>query len=140
MLEKSTSQANDILLAYMACWGLTHSAISIQSETFRHWSIHPCGWQVEVSRWLLERQSNLIMISGTGSGKTLTFWMPMLYETAITIIITPLKALGAQMAKESEECGFRAMNVTAELMGSCQHLVNVCMPCHCLIMLLLMKL
>ncbi len=106
MLEKSTSQANDILLAYMACQGLTHSAISIQSETFRCWSIHPCGWQVEVSRWLLERQSNLIMISGTGSGKTLTFWMPMLYETAITIIITPLKALGAQMAKESEEHGF----------------------------------
>src|SRR5258708_5494432 len=93
MLEKSTSQVNDILLAYMAHWGLTHSAISIQSETFRHWSIHPCRWQVEVSRQLLERQSNLIMISGTGSGKTLTFWMPMLYETAITIVITPLKLL-----------------------------------------------
>ena len=106
MLENSTSQVNDILLAYMACRGLTHSAISIQSETFWCWSIHPCGWQVEVSRWLLERQSNLIVISGTGSGKTLTFWMPMLYETAITIVVTPLKALGAQMAKESEEHGF----------------------------------
>ncbi|KAF8578675.1 hypothetical protein K439DRAFT_1361550, partial [Ramaria rubella] len=56
---------------------------------------------------------NVVFISGTGSGKTLTFWMPMIYkEDSITILVTPLNVLGQQTAQILMRAGIMAINVT----------------------------
>jgi len=58
-----------------------------------------------------------VSISATGSGKSLTFWLPMPYENGLTLIIVPLKNLGQQLADESSWRGFHAVSITRELLG-----------------------
>ncbi|KAF9225047.1 hypothetical protein BS17DRAFT_684118, partial [Gyrodon lividus] len=52
-------------------------------------SISPCTWQLQSVQAQLQKK-DVFTISPTGSGKTMTFWIPMLFNS----IITPLKILG----------------------------------------------
>jgi len=73
----------------------------------------PCQFQSLLCLWHLQRK-NIISISPTGSGKTLTFWLPLLFSpTSIIIIITALNVLGDQFVAQLEEVGFPAVAVTA---------------------------
>jgi len=73
----------------------------------------PCHFQSLLCLWQLQNK-NIISISPTGSGKTLTFWLPLLFsETSIIIIITALNILGHQFVVQLEEAGFAAVAVTA---------------------------
>ncbi|KIJ45973.1 hypothetical protein M422DRAFT_80712, partial [Sphaerobolus stellatus SS14] len=45
----------------------------------RAFGIRPCISQIQAAAVQLEKESDVVYISGTGSGKTLMFWMPMLY-------------------------------------------------------------
>src|SRR5882724_13652512 len=73
----------------------------------------PCQFQSLLCPWQLQNK-NIISISPTGSGKTLTFWLPLLFsETSIIIIITALNILGHQFVAQLEEAGFAAVAVTA---------------------------
>jgi len=57
---------------------------------------HPCIWQIKVVCKVLEG-NNIIAIAATGSGKTFTYWMLLLYvKHGIVPLITPLKLLGKQ--------------------------------------------
>ena len=40
-----------------------------------------CLWQLEVAVAILKQDKEVILITATGSGKTLTFWMPLLINT-----------------------------------------------------------
>ena len=60
-----------------------------------------------------------------GSGKTMTFWLPMLHEEGITFIVTPLKSLGSQLSDETIQKGFPSMSITAELLGEKPGLIKV---------------
>ncbi|KAF8171787.1 P-loop containing nucleoside triphosphate hydrolase protein [Mycena galopus ATCC 62051] len=40
----------------------------------------PCLWQIKVVRAILKRDRDVVSIAATGSGKTLTFWMPLLFQ------------------------------------------------------------
>ncbi|EIW73940.1 P-loop containing nucleoside triphosphate hydrolase protein [Coniophora puteana RWD-64-598 SS2] len=52
-------------------------------------------------------------MSPTGSGKTLTFWLPLLFNNGgITIVVTPLNALGNKNVRELEDMGIKAVNLT----------------------------
>ncbi len=68
---------------------------------------------------------NVVSILAMGSGKTMTFWLPMLHEKGITFIVTPLKSLGSQLSNESVKKGFPSMSITAELLGEKPGLVKV---------------
>ncbi|KAG2335653.1 P-loop containing nucleoside triphosphate hydrolase protein, partial [Suillus weaverae] len=58
---------------------------------------------------------DVITISPTGSGKTLTFWIPLLFNAGgIIIIVTPLNILGEKNQKEAEALGFPAINLCKE--------------------------
>jgi len=62
----------------------------------------------------LSRKTDVIYISGTGSGKTLTFWLPMLYEKeSISILVTALNILGDQTARQLNAAEIPAINLTA---------------------------
>ncbi|KIJ48810.1 hypothetical protein M422DRAFT_161925, partial [Sphaerobolus stellatus SS14] len=63
----------------------------------------------------LEKESDVVYISGTKSGKTLTFWMPMLYEKkSITILVTAPNILGKQTADILNKAGISAANLSEE--------------------------
>jgi hypothetical protein len=66
-------------------------------------NIRPCISQIKVSIWQLRYETDIIYISATGSGKTLTFWIPMIYEKdSITVLVTALNVLGQQTAQTLE--------------------------------------
>src|SRR5882724_2547053 len=73
----------------------------------------PCQFQSLLCLWQLQ-QKNIISISPTGSGKTLTFWLPLLFSpTSIIIIITALNVLGDQFVAQLQKVGIPAVAVTA---------------------------
>ncbi|KAF8150233.1 P-loop containing nucleoside triphosphate hydrolase protein [Crassisporium funariophilum] len=75
----------------------------------------PCLWQIRVVQALLKNDKDVVSIAATGSGKTLTFWMPLLFvPEAIQIVITPLNILGKQNVETLAKVGIKAISITAE--------------------------
>ena len=55
-----------------------------------------CLWQIKVVCKILV-QDDVIMIAATGSGKSLTYWMPVIFvKHGIVVLVTLLKLLGKQ--------------------------------------------
>jgi superfamily II DNA helicase RecQ len=70
-----------------------------------------------------------ITIAPTGSGKTLTFWIPLLFnDNGIIIIVTPLKLLGNKNVVELGSMNIKGINVTAETAVDEVFKVNCCQP------------
>jgi superfamily II DNA or RNA helicase len=66
----------------------------------------PCLWQVRVVEAILKHDKDIISIAATGSGKTLTFWMPLLFKNeGIQIVVTPLNILGKQNVNSLAKLG-----------------------------------
>ena len=49
----------------------------VQDNVEAQMGVRPCLWQVKVVRKILE-QEDVITIAATGSGKSFTYWMPLL--------------------------------------------------------------
>ncbi|KAG2145409.1 uncharacterized protein EDB93DRAFT_1087047 [Suillus bovinus] len=76
--------------------------------------LSPCTWQLQAAQYQLNSK-DVIMISPTGSRKTLTFWIPLIFNAGgIIIIVTPLNILGEKNQKEAEALGFPAINLCKE--------------------------
>ncbi|OBZ77631.1 ATP-dependent DNA helicase RecQ [Grifola frondosa] len=62
------------------------------------------------------QKRNVFTIAPTGSGKTLTFWIPLLFnDNGILILVTPLNILGDKnVAEVMRQFGINAVNITAE--------------------------
>ncbi|KAF8873330.1 hypothetical protein CPB84DRAFT_1690839, partial [Gymnopilus junonius] len=74
----------------------------------------PCEFQARDAIAQLERK-DCITLARTGSGKTLTFWAPLLFnENGIIIVVTALNILGDQNAAELAGLCISAVNITAE--------------------------
>ncbi|KAH9911255.1 P-loop containing nucleoside triphosphate hydrolase protein [Fomitopsis serialis] len=87
----------------------------IRETTLAKLGRFPCRWQAHATQVILERKKDLITIAPTGSGKTLTFWMPLLFRAdGIQIVVTPLNILGTQNEQELAKFGVRAIAVRAE--------------------------
>src|SRR5260370_31392360 len=96
----------------------------LQCECVEHFGWQPCQWQSEIAFKLADLE-NQISISATGSGKSHIFWLPMIYERGLTIIVIPLKSLGQQLADELSHEGFCAVSITKELLGESPTLLDV---------------
>ena len=66
------------------------SLAELHTEVEKKFKVLPCIFQAHVALAQLE-QKDCVTISPTGSGKTLTFWIPLLFNNdGIIIIITAL--------------------------------------------------
>ncbi|KAI0332527.1 P-loop containing nucleoside triphosphate hydrolase protein [Cubamyces sp. BRFM 1775] len=75
----------------------------------------PCAWQCKVAQTVLQGARDVVCISGTGSGKTLTFWIPLLFRPqGVQVIITPLNILGTQTQEQLQAVGISAIAVRGE--------------------------
>ena len=97
--------------------GLPHSMPDNDKEVQKHvqevFGLCPCLWQIWVVCAILAGD-NVITIAPTGSGKSLTYWMPILYiKHGITVVVTPLKLLGGQFVDVLLGKGVSAVSITA---------------------------
>ncbi|KIL56654.1 hypothetical protein M378DRAFT_39791, partial [Amanita muscaria Koide BX008] len=80
----------------------------IRCKAFDVLGKRPCLWQANVCQAILEGNRDVISIAGTGMGKTLTFWLPLLFRPdGIQIIVTPLNILGQQNVETLEKAGIQ---------------------------------
>ncbi|OSD04072.1 P-loop containing nucleoside triphosphate hydrolase protein [Trametes coccinea BRFM310] len=85
----------------------------IREWTLQHFGRRPCLWQCNVAVSLLWGNRDLVCISATCSGKTLTFWMPLLFRPdGIQVIITPLNILGEQNTLQLQQIGVKAISIS----------------------------
>lgn len=97
----------------------TWSVARIRDLIERKMGKRPCWFQVQVAQGLYIRRRDVVGISATGSGKTLSFWMPLLMaledgRDVMTVVITPLNILGKQNVADLEGAGIPAIAVSAE--------------------------
>ncbi|KAJ3473861.1 hypothetical protein NLI96_g12785 [Meripilus lineatus] len=78
----------------------------------------PCLWQLKVAETILERKQDVVCVAGTGSGKTLTFWLPLLFREGIQVVFTPLNILGAQNVSQLKDWGIEAISISAKTVTS----------------------
>jgi superfamily II DNA helicase RecQ len=89
------------------------SCEQIHQDTIRVFGHRPCEGPIKAAIAQLENKTDVVYISSTRSGKTLTFWMPMLHEKeSITILVTALNILGQQTAEVLKCAGIDAINIT----------------------------
>ena len=86
--------------------GLLHTMPKSDEEVQRQveevFGFKPCLWQICVVRTVLAGE-DVITVAPTGSGKSLTYWIPLLYiNHGITVVVNPLKLLGTQFAQMLE--------------------------------------
>ena len=95
----------------------------IRAKVKSHFGIEPCLFQLEDAMAQL-RGDNCITVAATGSGKTLTFWIPLLFKEGIMILVTALNILGEQNVAELKALGIRAVNITRD--NATKSLFKVC--------------
>ncbi|KAI5999683.1 P-loop containing nucleoside triphosphate hydrolase protein [Pisolithus albus] len=91
------------------------SLSNFQTQTQQVFGVRPCLWQVRVAEEILRGEKDVICMAGTGMGKTLTFWMPLLFRPGgIQIVVTPLNLLGKQNVASLVKAGIRAISISSE--------------------------
>ncbi len=64
---------------------------------------------------MLEGKHDIISIAGTGAGKTLTFWLPLLFRPdGIQIVVTLLNILGQQNVDTLLKVGVEGIFISAK--------------------------
>ncbi|KAG2030845.1 P-loop containing nucleoside triphosphate hydrolase protein [Suillus americanus] len=74
------------------------SLCQIRSVTLAKFGVRPCLWQLKVAEAVLKGDHDVLCTAGTGMGKTLGFWIPLLFCQGIQVVVTPLNMLGKQNA------------------------------------------
>jgi superfamily II DNA helicase RecQ len=92
-----------------------YSFHQIRAKAIEHLGYQPCLWQIKVVEAILKRDGDVVCISATGSGKTLTFWLPLLFKPdGIQIVISPLNILGQQNVAQLAAMKINGITITAE--------------------------
>ena len=98
-------------------------------KTFENLGRRPCLWQVHICDAILRGQ-DVILLVATGSGKTLTFWMPLLFRLeGIQIVVTPLNILGEQNNELLSKLSIEGIFVSAKTVTECNFRVSILVLC-----------
>lgn len=90
------------------------SYANIRAKVEAKFQKRPCRWQCQVAQSIAQGKDVIIDV-GTGMGKTLAFFIPMLFNPGkIQIIVTALNVLGKQNVEQLERAGISAISVSAE--------------------------
>jgi superfamily II DNA helicase RecQ len=82
-------------------------------QVFEAFGICACLWQICVV-WAILNGKGVITIAPTGSGKSLTYWMSLLYiKHGITVVVTPLKLLRGQFVEMLQDNSISAVSIMA---------------------------
>ena len=85
----------------------------VQEKVKEVFGFAPCLWQIHVVCTVLSGD-NMITIARTGSGKSITYWMPVLFiKYGISVIVIPLKLLGLQFTGMLQDNGISAISIMA---------------------------
>ena len=88
---------------------------AIQTHTLDIFHVRPCLWQMKVADTILRANNDILCIAGTGMGKTLMFWMPLLFRPdGVQIVVTPLNLLGKQNVAALGRAHIPAILINAE--------------------------
>lgn len=83
--------------------------VQARASALQAFGFEPCLWQLKVSLASLRGDKHILSISRTGSGKTLTFWLPILLASdGMIIVVVPLKLLGKQNLDQLTRAGISA--------------------------------
>ena len=87
----------------------------IHQKTFEAFGFYPCLWQICVVEAILKHDRDVISIAATSSGKTLTFWMLLLFHKGgVQMVVTPLNLLGTENVDDLVSKGFTVIAISAE--------------------------
>ncbi|KAJ7200296.1 hypothetical protein GGX14DRAFT_355609 [Mycena pura] len=74
----------------------------------------PYDWQINVSEAFV-LSLDVVVIAGTGAGKTMPFMMPLLlHPEKYSLVISPLKVLQQDQAQRFEKMGLKAATVNGD--------------------------
>ena len=107
--------------AHMTIKHVNHELI--MTNSLQKYKITPCLFQRDICIALLHK-IDMVSSAPTGSGKTITFFLPMLFETGITIIISPLNMLGVQHAQSAKDFGYSALAISQSTFSAEEHKVS----------------
>jgi superfamily II DNA helicase RecQ len=87
----------------------------LRDLTMDKMGVRPCLFQLKFAEALLKRDRDVLLEAGCGSGKTLGFWIPLLYnKNGIQIVITALNLLGKQNVESLQRAGINGISINAE--------------------------
>ena len=122
--------------------GTPPSPVNLRQKTIEFFGQTPCLWQIKIAKALLKKEQDIILVSATGSGKTLTFWIPLLaIGDSVQVICTPLNLLGTVNVAGLAKKGIPAICITGENATQANFGVSTpdiavefiisCIPGHC---------
>ena len=75
----------------------------------------PCLWQLKIAEAFLQQDRDIVCIAGTGMGKTLSFWLPLLLRpTGIQIVVTLLNQLGQQNVESLQTARIQSIAISSD--------------------------
>ncbi|KAF7421188.1 hypothetical protein PC9H_011708 [Pleurotus ostreatus] len=92
---------------------------AIRELTLKHFGKRPCLFQIQVAMAIYCDQKDVVACAPTGSGKTLSFWIPLIMAQAdglkkLMIVVTPLNLLGQQNVDDLASVCIRAIAINSE--------------------------
>jgi DEAD/DEAH box helicase len=84
----------------------------IHAASLDRFEVCPHLYQAQICQHQLQKV-DIVATAATGAGKSLMFYLPMLFEEGMTFIVSLLNKLGDQHVADAEKYGFASIAISA---------------------------